>query len=165
MKKLFMLIGLLSIYCEANTLSPQTYQAVDEKLSKFRQDTLLGKYHSSVEIMPSSFFKFIADKSNVNPSEIKRMLIEKANHLSQGVKIHNYQYYLNNSTENKINDLNYVFVPTSLEMSIGSKDITVKSYLLGVKENQNWYFLNWQDKYISIIKQIYPELKNIESPK
>lgn len=167
MKKLLLaLLIATSISASAAPFQPNERKAVEAILKPW-VETVKTNPRESMALMPQKFFKVMAKKVNVPEGEFKQMMLDTLDQAFEMVEITSYSIDLNKADVRKSNSgRDYAFIPqlTKLRAKAGGEEMPLEGYMLGIKDEGKWYFLNWDPNYAPIIAEIYPDLKNLKAP-
>lgn len=170
MKKLLFVIALsastFSSISMAADLAQDDRQVIETRLTKMSNAFKNNDFSESVRIMPPKLIDFLAKQSNATSDQLKNALIEMSNAVGQQVTVESYSYDLSAvQAEKSSSGRDYVFVPTHLKAKANGQAAEQKGYLLGIEDDNQWHFVNWDQQYIPIIKQVFPDLADIKAPK
>jgi len=146
-------------------LSVEDGNVIDTGLLQLGEDFKAGKWETSIKAMPPAVVESLAKQANMPREELEKVLTEMVASLGQAAKVEAYSYQLDKTVAQKSkNGRDYVFIPNQLKANMQGQNIAIDGYLLALKEAGKWYFVNWDQQYVPLLKQVYSDLADIQPP-
>lgn len=146
-------------------LSIEDGKAIDNGLMQLGADFKAGKWDTSIKAMPPALVENLAKQANMPKEELEKALTEMVASLGQAAKVEEYTYQLDKAVAKKSsNGRDYVFVPNQLKANMQGQNVSTDGYLLALKDIGKWYFVNWDQQYAPLLKQVYSDLADIQPP-
>ena len=146
-------------------LSVEDGNVIDTGLLQLGEAFKAGKWETSIKAMPPAVVESLAKQANMPREELEKVLTEMVASLGQAAKVEAYSYQLDKTVAQKSkNGRDYVFIPNQLKANMQGQNIAIDGYLLALKEAGKWYFVNWDQQYVPLLKQVYSDLADIQPP-
>lgn len=141
------------------------YDKTDEKIirqdvAKMKKATLTQDMTPVIAMMPESFFQALAKETKLSVQELKDKMLAESKETSQAIKelnasmdytLHwNQQKVLKSKTGR-----DYVWIPTTTRFN----SLEINGTLIAIKDNGQWYYLQYQPQLKSVIQKAYPDIK------
>lgn len=161
MKSLFKQLTITMLLVLPLSMPAFAYDKKDEQMIKQDINKMLtaiddGKYSVFVELMPEPFLRQLAKQNKLSLQKTKEMMTmgaEMMGSMDMTFEVHTNKIKPHQSSTGR----DFAFIPTTTTVD----EITVNGKMLAIKDNQKWYYLQYQPEHKLLIQRAYPDIKKL----
>ena len=137
-----------------------------EKIMKETSENIKNKnYSPTIKTLPPKLISNLAKKAQMDENKFKTLLISMMETVMKDAQVESQSEIDKAKIGRTSAGRTYAVVPSNLKVTMAGQTIDTKGYTLVFKDGKEWYEVNFDDRYLPALKEIYPDIAELDVAK